>query len=89
MRIQLVSTTKTTLTVSILQITLAYTLLMTCHYIYSAASSPITAGSSVGSWPLRLYALSEENNQDVDADMSLKGQDPSDYPTVMGDEAAL
>ena len=33
--------------------------------------------------------IDEENNQDVDADMSLEGQDPSDDPAVMGDEAAL
>ena len=33
--------------------------------------------------------IDEENNQDIDADMSLEGQDPSDDPAVMGDEAAL
>ena len=36
-----------------------------------------------------LRDIDEENNQDVDADMSLEGQDPSDDPAVMGDEAAL
>ena len=33
--------------------------------------------------------IDEENNQDIDADMNLKGHDPSGDPSVMGDEAAL
>ena len=33
--------------------------------------------------------IGEENNQDVDADMIIEGQDPSDDPVVMGDETSL
>ena len=33
--------------------------------------------------------IGEENNKDADSDLSLEGLDPSDDPSVMGDEAAL
>ena len=32
--------------------------------------------------------IDQENNQDIDANMSFEGQDPSDYPELMGNEAA-
>ena len=32
--------------------------------------------------------IDQENNQDVNANMSFEGQDPSDYPELMGNEAA-
>ena len=32
--------------------------------------------------------IDQENNQDVDANMSFEGKDPSDYPVLLGNEAA-